>query len=124
MPGLVTISFMTAPDPNDTASAWALPTAGRDPLTGEVRFVTGVVNLNAQRLVGDHGGRVTPLVATTLMHELGHIAGLEHVSDTRQLMHGYYALPREPTYEEYRDGDRAGLARVGLHHHRLLRSRG
>src|SRR3546814_9840817 len=50
----------------DGASAWALPIAGRDPLTGEVRFVTGVVNLNAQRLVGDQGGRVTPLVATTL----------------------------------------------------------
>lgn len=113
VPGVVTISFMTAPDPNDGASAWALPIAGRDPLTGEVRFVTGVVNLNAQRLVGDHGGRVTPLVATTLMHELGHIAGLDHVTDSSQLMHGYYALPREPTFEQYRDGDLAGLARVG-----------
>lgn len=111
--GLVTISFMTAPDPSDRASAWALAQPGRDPLTGAVHYVTGVINLNAQRLVGDMGGRVTPLVATTLMHELGHIAGLEHVDDPNQLMHPYYALPQEPTYEEFRNGDLAGLARVG-----------
>lgn len=111
--GAVTISFMTAPDPDDKASAWAMPRLGVDPSTGEVHFVTGVVNLNAQRLVGDAGGEVTPLVATTLMHELGHIAGLDHVDDPGQLMHGYYSLPDEPRYEEYRDGDLAGLARVG-----------
>jgi hypothetical protein len=111
--GAVTVSFMTAPDPNDKASAWAVPQPGIDPLTGDVHLVTGVVNLNAQRLVGDAGGEVTPLVATTLMHELGHIAGLDHVDDPGQLMHGYYSLPSEPRYEEFRDGDRAGLARVG-----------
>lgn len=111
--GQVTISFMTAPDPNEQASAWALPLTGPHPLTGRVQYVSGVVNLNAQRLVGDVGGRVTPLVATTLMHELGHIAGLDHVEDPSQLMHGYYSLPSEPRYETYRDGDRAGLARVG-----------
>jgi Domain of unknown function (DUF4214)/Matrixin len=111
--GTVTVSFMTAPDPSDRASAWAVAQPGRDPLTGAVHYVTGVVNLNAQRLVGDHGGRVTPLVATTLMHELGHIAGLDHVDDPAQLMHGYYSLSQEPTYEDYRDGDLAGLARVG-----------
>ena len=111
--GLVTISFMSAPDPNDRASAWAVVQPGRDPRTGAVHYVTGVINLNAQRLVNDMGGQVTPLVATTLMHELGHIAGLEHVSDPNQLMHPYYALPDDPTYEEFRNGDRAGLARVG-----------
>lgn len=111
--GAVTVSFMTAPDPTDKASAWAVPRPGVDPLTGAVHFVTGVVNLNAQRLVGDFDGEVTPLVATTLMHELGHIAGLDHVSDPGQLMHDYYALPDVPRYEEYRAGDRAGLARVG-----------
>lgn len=111
--GQVTISFMTAPDPNDRAAAWALPLAGVHPSTGEIQYVSGVINLNAQRLVGDVGGAVTPLVATTLMHELGHIAGLDHIADPGQLMHGYYALPSEPGYESYRDGDRAGLARVG-----------
>ena len=113
VPGVVTVSFMTAPDPEDRASAWAVAHPGRDPLTGRIHLVTGIVSLNAQRLVGDQGGRVTPLVATTLMHELGHIAGLEHVQDSTQLMHGYYALPEQPRYEEFRDGDLAGLARVG-----------
>ena len=111
--GLVTVSFMSAPDPNDEASAWALVQPGRDPLSGGLHFVTGVVNLNAQRLVGDMGGRVTPLVATTLMHELGHIAGLEHVDDPSQLMHPFYALTEDPTFEDFREGDLAGLARVG-----------
>lgn len=111
--GVVTISFMSAPDPNDQASAWAVVQPMPDPVSGGVHLMTGVVNLNAQRLVNDMGGQVTPLMATTLMHELGHIAGLEHVEDPGQLMHGYYALPREPAFEEYRDGDQAGLARVG-----------
>lgn len=111
--GQVTISFMTAPDPSERAAAWALPLAGSHPDTGRIQYVSGVINLNAQRLVGDVGGQVTPLVATTLMHELGHVAGLDHVEDPSQLMHGYYGLPDEPRYETYRDGDRAGLARVG-----------
>lgn len=86
--GVVTGSFMTAPDPDDEASAWAVPRLGVDPLTDQVHFVTGVVTLNARRLVGG-GGEVTPLVATTLMHELGHIPGLDHVEDPGQLVHGY-----------------------------------
>ncbi|MFP5323025.1 MAG: DUF4214 domain-containing protein [Acidimicrobiia bacterium] len=113
MLGVVTISFMTAPDPNDTAAAWATNAYGRNPLTGTTTYLTGDVNLNAQRLVGDLGGEVTPLVATTLMHELGHIAGLDHVLDRTQLMSDVYEMPPEPRYEVYRDGDRAGLARVG-----------
>lgn len=111
--GLVSISFMSAPDPTDGASAWASNVPGRNPLTGTVTYLSGVVNLNAGRLVGDLGGEVTPLVATTLMHELGHVAGLDHVDDRTQLMAPVYDMPDEPRYEEYRDGDVAGLARVG-----------
>lgn len=111
--GVVTVSFMTAPAPDDRASAWAVVKPDRDPLTGRTHLLSGIVSLNAQRLVGDQGGRVTPLVATTLMHELGHIAGLDHVPDPAQLMHDYYALPEQPRFEEYREGDLAGLARVG-----------
>lgn len=111
--GVVTVSFMSAPDPNDTAAAWAGTALGRNPVTGTTTYVTGNVNLNAQRLVGDLGGEVTPLVATTLMHELGHIAGLDHVADRTQLMSEVYEMPPEPQFEPYRDGDLAGLARVG-----------
>lgn len=111
--GVVTISFMSAPDPSDQAAAWANTVLGRNPATGTVTYLAGSVNLNATRLVHDAGGQVTPLVATTLMHELGHIAGLDHVADRGQLMSAVYEAPPEPTYEQYRDGDRAGLARVG-----------
>jgi len=111
--GAVTISFMRAPDPNDPAAAWAGTMLGRNPLTGTTTFLSGSINLNAQRLVNDLGGTVTPLVATTLMHELGHVAGLDHVADRNQLMSEVYEMPPEPRYEEFRDGDRAGLARVG-----------
>lgn len=113
VPGLVTISFMSAPDPNDPAAAWAHALPGRNPVTGRLTYLSGAVNLNAQRLVGDFRGEVTPLVATTLMHELGHVAGLDHVADRSQLMSEVYELPPEPRYEVYRNGDLAGLARVG-----------
>ncbi|HEX4901516.1 MAG TPA: DUF4214 domain-containing protein [Acidimicrobiales bacterium] len=111
--GLVTISFMSAPDPNDAAAAWANTVLGRNSSTGTVTYLSGSVNLNATRLVNDLDGEVTPLVATTLMHELGHIAGLDHVADRTQLMSAVYEAPPEPTFEQYRDGDRAGLGRVG-----------
>jgi hypothetical protein len=113
VPGLVSVSFMSAPDPLDPAAAWATTIHGHNPLTGTVTYLSGVVNLNLQRLVHDFEGQVTPIVATTLMHELGHIAGLDHVDDPRQLMYEYYHRPDDPTFEAYRNGDLAGLARVG-----------
>ena len=111
--GVVTISFMEAPNPADPAAAWAHTALGHNPLTGTVTYLSGTVSLNVTRLVGDAGGQVTPLVATTIMHELGHIAGLDHVGDRSQLMSAVYEPPAEPAFEQYRDGDRAGLARVG-----------
>jgi len=113
VPGAVTVSFMRAPDPDDQAAAWAHTALGRNPLTGTTTYLAGTVSMNATRLVGDAGGQVTPLIATTLMHELGHIAGLDHVADRSQLMSAVYEAPTEPRFETYRDGDRAGLARVG-----------
>ena len=113
VPGVVSVSFMSAPDPDDVASAWASTVTRKNPLTGDTAYLSGVVNLNARRLVHDLDGEVTPLVATTLMHELGHIAGLDHVDDTTQLMAPVYQLPEEPTFEDFRAGDLAGLAQVG-----------
>jgi hypothetical protein len=45
-----------------------------------------------------------------LMHELGHAVGLQHVSDTRQLM---YPTLRSSTPSGFASGDKAGLSRVG-----------
>lgn len=114
VPGLVSVSFMSAPDPTDGASAWARNSGGRNPVTGSSTYLSGVVSLNAGRLVREFDGRVTPIVATTLMHELGHVAGLAHTDDESQLMAQTYHLDGdEPAFEEFRDGDRSGLAQVG-----------
>jgi len=51
-----------------------------------------------------------PRRGNLLMHELGHAAGLQHVSDPTQLM--YPALMRA-TPNGYAAGDRAGLTRLG-----------
>ena len=47
--------------------------------------------------------------STTVLHELGHVMGLDHPSDSRQLMAS--SLPANVT--DLQAGDRAGLTRVG-----------
>jgi len=43
-----------------------------------------------------------------ILHELGHLVGLDHVKDESQLMY-----PENTGQVDYGDGDRAGLARLG-----------
>jgi hypothetical protein len=47
--------------------------------------------------------------SATTLHELGHVMGLDHPSDTRQLMSA--TLPAAAT--DLQTGDRTGLARIG-----------
>jgi hypothetical protein len=63
----------------------ALPVAVRD--GQREAFVTGQVIINASRsdLVAGFGDRSVS-VGATLVHEIGHILGLDHVDDLRQLM--------------------------------------
>ena len=86
--------------------AGALPVRTR---SGDRAFVTGVVNLDfAQMSAVGARGRYDETRAVVL-HELGHLVGLDHVSDPVQVMFpsdGY--LP-----SEYAMGDRAGLAALG-----------
>lgn len=86
----------------------AVPVAVGEP--GNQVFVSGQVVLNRSR------GDLRPGFAdrrdswgATLLHELGHLLGLDHVDDPTQLMH------RFPGYGpvELGEGDRAGLAAVG-----------
>jgi hypothetical protein len=57
------------------------------------------------------GGYGTGLRRSNLIaHELGHVVGLQHVSDTRQQM---YPVIRTASPKLFYTGDRAGLAKVG-----------
>ena len=86
----------------------AVPVAVRD---GEHEgLVTGQVVINAARtdLVAGFGDR-SDAVGATLLHELGHVLGLDHVDDVTQLM------SEDPGSGPVRfgDGDLAGLRAIG-----------
>ena len=105
--------------------AWARPGATDLPLTTIDRgvavpvsvrdgdregLVTGQVVINAARtdLVAGFGDR-SDAVGATLLHELGHVLGLDHVDDVAQIM------SEDPGSGPVRfgDGDLAGLRAVG-----------
>lgn len=77
--------------------------------SGQLRYVTGMVALDAPQLTdvlarSDGAEQVRAII----LHELGHLVGLDHVDDSRELMHsdnvGMLGLG---------PGDRQGLAALG-----------
>lgn len=87
--------------------------AGSDPVSaddGQRALVSGQVVLDASQL-GDlltlNSGRA--VVVATITHELGHLVGLAHVDDQRQLM---YPSAR-PLVASFGRGDLTGLAALG-----------
>jgi len=105
--------------------AWIPPTAGGFPLTALDRglalpvavrdgereaYVTGQVVLNAARpdLVPGFIDRRNA-VGSTLLHELAHLLGLDHVDDPRQLM----STDPGNGPVAFESGDLAGLERLG-----------
>jgi hypothetical protein len=71
---------------------------------GETRFVTGVVVLDEEgfdRMRRTGQDRAAMLIVA---HELGHVLGLDHVDDVKQLMNPTYVGQRG-----FGDGDRAGF---------------
>lgn len=73
---------------------------------GEWVLTSGAVYLDADALGAGRGPE--PSWVVVLRHELGHLAGLDHVDDTSQLMN-----PVTSTIRTYQDGDRTGLAELG-----------
>jgi hypothetical protein len=84
-------------------------TAVQDSFTGLSHYVTGEIALDTadltETLSRRHGRR---LVRAVVMHELGHVVGLAHVKDPRELMN-----PRELDQVDFGPGDREGLADLG-----------
>jgi hypothetical protein len=80
-------------------------------LPGEPQvYVTGAVALDAAefaRMLTVSGGAA--VARAVILHELGHLVGLDHVSDADQLM-----FPTTSNALDYSDGDLTGLAELGL----------
>jgi len=84
----------------------SLPEQARD---GRLRYVTGGVTLDSapfKALNRRSDGRA--LERAIILHELGHLVGLAHVSDPAELMYA-----DNVGQLDYGPGDRAGLAKLG-----------
>lgn len=84
--------------------SWAQTTAGPKVQSGRV-----LINVAALRSLppGFGGGRTQ---GSLLLHELGHMVGLDHVADGRQVMN---AVVTDGAPAGYAAGDQTGLAKVG-----------
>lgn len=91
----------------DGDRAVAVPVAV-DEGSGSV-FVSAQVVLNRDRGLAPGFATRSSSWGATLMHELGHVVGLDHVDDPRQLMYPYPG--RGPV--AFADGDLAGLEELG-----------
>jgi hypothetical protein len=76
--------------------------------TASARYVTGSVGLNRAWFAHALADPAAAAVARgVVLHELGHLVGLDHVKDPAQVMHA------TSDTVGLADGDRAGLAAVG-----------
>lgn len=83
------------------------------PSANDSVYVTGEVVLDGPQLddlLGEPGGAAA--ARSVILHELGHLVGLDHVDDRSQIMNPIGS----PTVTDYADGDRAGLALLGQGH--------
>jgi hypothetical protein len=76
---------------------------------GTTVYVTGVVALRPTSNIAA-GFAYGPSSGGVLLHELGHLVGLDHVADERQIMHAGAA---QTTPADYGPGDLAGLYELG-----------
>lgn len=75
---------------------------------GGVRFVSGQVVLDAEWFGERTSGVAGRQARAVLLHELGHLVGLDHSADPFALMSAQYQ-----SVLDYGTADRAGLARLG-----------
>lgn len=103
----ILIAWVAEDDPDVALEPRHYGRAGPSTLTspeGERVHVSGQVVISAGRF--DRGGLRHH---TTLLHEIGHVLGLGHVDDPREIMHPSASMRAT----ELGPGDRAGLERLG-----------
>ena len=77
--------------------------------SGPIAYVSGQVLLDAPQLVDVEKHEGETAARSIVLHELGHLVGLDHVNDPTQLMN-----PRNsPGINTYQRGDLTGLAKLG-----------
>ena len=108
----VVVSWSTeAEEPDLAGEVWGLASSDQAPsLHGGEAYRSGQVVLDSTDLLPEldrRGGRAR--VRAVVMHEVGHLLGLDHVEDRTQLMYEYSL----PGVDAYGAGDLAGLAALG-----------
>jgi hypothetical protein len=99
----------TVPDLAGRVAGVGGSTAMRDDYSGRLRYVTGTVSLDASQLdVALTRPDGADLVRAIVMHELGHLLGLDHVDDRHELMYA-----DNVGKIDLGPGDREGLAALG-----------
>lgn len=96
----------------ENATGMVLGRAGPDTFGSgaDARFVSGVAVFNGPALDAQLRQGEDEKARAVLLHELGHLVGLGHVSDPYQVMYDTNAWP----LSTYRAGDLRGLERLGL----------
>lgn len=97
----------TVPDLAGYIAGFTTPQPVEAP-SGRLVYVTGQVILDGQQLAEDQVSDRTQAKAVVL-HELGHLVGLDHTNDQTQIMFS----ESKPEVQAYGDGDLRGLALLG-----------
>ncbi len=88
-------------------AGWGGSLAVEDPGSGLDYYVSGAIALDTYDLERLHETHGRAAVRAVVMHELGHVVGLDHVRDKDELMHEDFGQTA------FGPGDREGLALLG-----------
>lgn len=82
--------------------------AAEETIPGRRYYVTGSVALNIDTFTTEYLAKEPLILEAIVLHEFAHVAGLDHVNDSSELM-----APESGEQIELGPGDREGLARLG-----------
>jgi hypothetical protein len=104
----VTKPEMSAQDAASDALGITYPLSVRAP-DGDEAFVTGMVIFDADFVTESLRSHQQPVVTATMLHELGHLVGLDHVPDANALMYA----DANPDVRTFKPDELPGLVSLG-----------